>query len=489
MKPTEFKSQVLSITVFSFLSILIYSCDTTVDHEASTIEAPPAQAPDGADMIGKFGDLSADEMPLTYDQQLNRISQEVPGFSGFYIEDEKLILRSVGADTGDEIKDRLMNLPLDEKAPFREEIKNLIASKETVSIEAQYDFASLYGWKNLIVESGLLPKNMTMLDISERRNLVVVGLESIESEYDITEELSRIGVPKDAIVFEEFPAVARFANLQTSIISPTVGGIQIDGNGYCTLGTNFLRLFYDNGSYVWKPVLLTNDHCTWQRSQNLSYPSMGGHWFDQPDFNNPLASRLGREYWNSMSLNSAGINTGNSLCDDGDCYYTDAAIAYYKDEIDVLKGAIANTQSLNTGSVSWNYTSSTYKVTSTSGNIINGSTMLKVGRSTGVTSGQVTSVCADYYGGLVNGNDAFLLCQFRVDRFNSSYEVAKPGDSGSIVFTPSSGNPSNVTFKGLLWGGDLNQQGLWYVASPFDLTFANPGMHGAHSFNYTGQTY
>jgi hypothetical protein len=136
------------------------------------------------------------------------------------------------------------------------------------------------------------------------------------------------------------------------------------------------------------------------------------------------------------------------------CRYSDAARALYVSGVESARGKIAKTDGLNTGSLNvageFTITSQNNTATSFSG------TIHKVGRTTGWSSGNVSSTCATVN---VSGSNLTLLCQTMV---SSSQKIVEGGDSGSPVF--SKGSSDDVTLVGVLWGG--SSSGDRFVFSP-----------------------
>ncbi len=87
-----------------------------------------------------------------------------------------------------------------------------------------------------------------------------------------------------------------------------------------------------------------------------------------------------------------------------------------------------------------------------------GTTINKVGRTTGWTQGNVTQTCVNTN---VARSNITQLCQTFVEDPGGAVLVGG-GDSGSNVFTITSGD--NVQLVGILWGG--NSSGTLFVFSP-----------------------
>ncbi len=216
---------------------------------------------------------------------------------------------------------------------------------------------------------------------------------------------------------------------------PTRGGIQIHWSQYvCTLGFN---VDHSGGrSFV------TNSHCT--NNQGTT----GNTAYYQPTSSaqpTPIADEA----------HDPSYFTGGACPSNRQCRYSDAARALYRSGTGSNQGEIARTTGVNNGSLDvvgvFTITEQNNTSTTFSG------TIHKVGRTTGWSSGNVTSTCANVN---VSGTNITLLCQTLVQRNGRS--IVGGGDSGSPVFQTLSGN--NVRLVGILWGG--NSQGSLFVFSP-----------------------
>jgi hypothetical protein len=92
---------------------------------------------------------------------------------------------------------------------------------------------------------------------------------------------------------------------------------------------------------------------------------------------------------------------------------------------------------------------------SVGGCLASGTTVNKIGRTTGWTKGSITSTCANTG---VQGTRIVQLCQTFVSAGVGG------GDSGSDVFVGPD-NSGKVMLAGILWGG--NSSGTQFVFSPF----------------------
>ncbi|HEX7025010.1 MAG TPA: hypothetical protein VF187_09370, partial [Gemmatimonadales bacterium] len=138
------------------------------------------------------------------------------------------------------------------------------------------------------------------------------------------------------------------------------------------------------------------------------------------------------------------------------CRYSDASRAAYANGANQGLGLIAKTDAANSGSltITGSFTIGSDDCTSTLGGCLaTGTTVNKVGRTTGWTAGSITNTCVNTG---VSGSNIVQLCQ--------SFVSARVGggDSGSDVFQ---NGGTTVKLAGTLWGGD--SAGTMFVFSPF----------------------
>ncbi|MBW8838990.1 MAG: hypothetical protein JF602_03905, partial [Gemmatimonadetes bacterium] len=138
------------------------------------------------------------------------------------------------------------------------------------------------------------------------------------------------------------------------------------------------------------------------------------------------------------------------------CRYSDASRALYTSGSYQALGLIAKTSGANNGSlnISGTFSITADDCTSTLGGCLAvGSTINKVGRTTGWTAGTLTNKCVNTG---VQGTRIVQICQ------NFVSAGVGGGDSGSDVFQL---NSTGVTLAGVLWGG--SSSGNQFVYSPF----------------------
>jgi hypothetical protein len=273
-------------------------------------------------------------------------------------------------------------------------------------------------------------------DHDEAAGQLVFGVEHAAAINGVRHALAALGIPAAAYSVEITSPIYAVASLRDRW-RPTQGGIQIHFGQYlCTLGFN---VDHSGGR-----SFITNSHCT-----NKQGGTEGTQYYQ------PTSSVDG-----TVIATEAADPTyfRGGACPRGRiCRYSDSARALYTSSVSSTRGAIAKTAVVNNGSleVAGAFTITSQDNTTTS--FATGTTLNKVGRTTGWTQGNVTRTCVNTN---VSGSNITQLCQTFVE--HSSATLVAGGDSGSNVFRITSGD--NVQLVGILWGGSSN--GRLFVFSP-----------------------
>ncbi len=268
-------------------------------------------------------------------------------------------------------------------------------------------------------------------DHDETVGKLVFGVENANAIPGIQRALAARGVSAGEYAIE---VTAPIRQLQTpltlrSSFRPTQAGTQINFGGYvCTMGFNV--------DHAGGRSFITNSHCT---------NTQGGT--EGTTYGQPLLSggTIATEAQDPTYFK-------NGVCPRGKkCRYSDASRARYADAVGSNRGEIRNTDGVNTTSLT---TTGIFTITSqdaSTTHFTKGTTLNKVGRTTGWSQGPVDRTCINTN---VQGSQVHQLCQTTV-----TANVAG-GDSGSPVFRILSG--SNVELVGILWGGGTG----YFVMSP-----------------------
>lgn len=355
---------------------------------------------------------------MTYDQELVRLAEEIPGFGGLW------------RDGRGRTHAYLLDLS------WSREVQRLDPAGVEVH-QGQYDIRDLAAWKDEL-RPLLGREGAVSLDLDEASNRLRLVVER-GAEDGMEEALRSVRVPREAVILEVGDPFVPLVSL-TDRIRPVPGGVRIRTSaGGCTLGFNAVRAGVQG--------FVTNSHCSAVRSW------VEGTVFFQKSVTS--ADRVGVETVDPPFFTGGSCPAGRR------CRYSDAIFIDY--DADALSGGrgIANPTIYGVG-FAGPLTISTVqpRVTITGLTYVpSGGVVAKVGATTGGTFGAVQATCSD---SSVFNTNITMLCQDRVG------DIAGPGDSGSSVFVHGG---DEATLAGLLWGGN----GSSYVFSPFILVQAELG--------------
>lgn len=271
-------------------------------------------------------------------------------------------------------------------------------------------------------------------DHDEENNRLLFGVENASAIRGVQHALAGLGIPGSAFAIQITPAIHQLATLRDRW-RPTQGGIQIHFGQYlCTMGFNA-----DDGT---QRSFITNSHCTGKQ---------GG--VESTQYYQPTSSVdptvIATEVEDPQYFRGGACPRGRK------CRYSDASRALYSSGVSSTRGAIAKTSGANNGSLEVTGTFTVTAQDNTTTKFATGTTVNKVGRTTGWTQGNVNQSCVNVN---VSGTNITQLCQTIVQ--HSSATLVGGGDSGSGVFT----GTTNVTLVGILWGG--SSDGKLFVFSP-----------------------
>jgi hypothetical protein len=298
-------------------------------------------------------------------------------------------------------------------------------------LRGEFSFARLNDAFERATHAAMPLAGSVFTDLDETRNRVVVGVERAGLVQGARAALARAGLEDgsyEVIVTEPIHQVATLRDRH----DPTIGGIQIHFSQYvCTLGANVT-----SGT---QRSFLTNSHCTAKQGgvENTVY------------------------YQPTSSVDGTVIATEvadptyfrNGACPKGKlCRYSDSSRALYSNARASTLGSMAITDGVNTGSLN---VAGTRSIVGKANNVVVGTVVNKVGRTTGWTQAPVSRTCVNTG---VSGSNIMQLCQHWVQ--SSSATIVAGGDSGSTVWTGS----SSITIVGLLWGGSSDNR--TFIFSP-----------------------
>lgn len=297
--------------------------------------------------------------------------------------------------------------------------------------------AQLPGWFEQASPAVLALGGTVFADLDEANNRLLFGVENQAVIPGVRNALARLGIPSSAFSVVVTDPIYPAATLRDRW-RPTQAGVQIHfGQFLCTMGFNA-----DDGA---ERSFVTASHCTNKQG------GVEGTQYFQP-LNSVDPTVIATEVEDPQYFRGGACPRGKK------CRFSDSSRALYGAGTASTRGAIAKTSAPNNGSLD---VVGSFTVTSqdnlTSSFPI-GTTVNKVGRTTGWTQGNVTQTCVNTN---VSGTNITQLCQTFVQNPGGAV-VVQGGDSGSNVFRVTAGD--NVQMVGILWGG--NSAGTLFVFSP-----------------------
>lgn len=357
------------------------------------------------------------------------LARAVPGFGGIFLD-------------GEGVTTVVLTNPAAQRAAAERALEAFMrgrgqAASQLRTHRGDYGYDELDGWFRSLWPEALGVSGAVFADLNETRNRLLIGVADDAAEPQLRAIAARLGIPTAAVVVERTQPIVELATLQERA-SAIVGGIQIHFGQYlCTLGFNAL-----SGS---QESFITNSHCT---------NTQGG--VDGTVYYQPLSTIdntvIGTEVADPTYFRGGECPIFYR------CRYSDAARVRQEPGRTFTRGRIAKTTGPNNGSLG---ISGEFTITGTFsqpgagvGCAVEGTTVNKVGRTTGWTAGAITASCI-HVG--VSGSNKAELYQ------NMVAAGVGGGDSGSPTFAISGGD--NVTLHGILWGGSAD--GSTFVYSPF----------------------
>lgn len=271
-------------------------------------------------------------------------------------------------------------------------------------------------------------------DHDEVAGQLLFGVENERVIPAVQNVLTRLGISSADYSIRVTAPILNMVTLRDKF-RPTHGGIQIHFFIYlCTLGFNVSHP--DGRSFI------TNSHCTERQGgteETLYYqptsstdPTVVATEADDPEYFRGGVCPRGRK-----------------------CRYSDASRAAYSSSVESNQGSILKTTGPNNNSITVDglFTVTSQDNAGTGAPV--GTTVSKIGRTSGWTRGPVTNSCVHTN---VFGSNITQLCQTFVAA------AVRAGDSGSPVFKTRGAN--RVELLGILWGG--SGDGSMYVFSPLN---------------------
>lgn len=352
------------------------------------------------------------------EQPFHDLAKRSPSSAGFYLDNAGRVIVRVASKADEVSAIAFVSAMLDDRVGG---LRSAGVTPAGIRVApATFTFLQLATWRDILFDSVLVvEKAVRTLDLDERENRIELGIEGrqLQSIIPVIEaRLGKLGVPRDAVVFQSLdgpePALdfAPPPTLQTGTTDPLAGGIQIiHSSSACTLG--FVAQHSGTTGFV------TNSHCSLMPYvvDNTSY-TVGGV-FAGSETEDPL-----------------GYTCGFRVCRGSDANFVSGG------SMPLAVGRILRTIGVNSGSLTVDQSRPYFYVVQSGSNLFQGQTVHKVGRTTGWTSGSIVSTCKD----ATPTVNTVMTCGYEANYGRGG------GDSGSPVFVRlASGDSSEVTLVGI----------------------------------------
>ncbi|HEX2050356.1 MAG TPA: hypothetical protein VHJ34_06935 [Actinomycetota bacterium] len=387
---------------------------------------------------GSASRLDAEALPLdatseSDDELFLDVAHAVPGFAGAYLDADgnTLIVSSTRpSNTAAQEAQRLLAVHFD-----------AADARTVIAREARYSFEDLHTWRTrLTTDVFRASDGVVFTDVDEFHNRVTIGVQDAQRDGPPVEALvDSLDIPHSAVRIEETEPFEALSDLR-DIHRPVVGGLQmqyqegfLSSGPLCTVGWVALRKATGVKGFI------TNSHCT---------PTIGA----RDDGSNTTLFQPDRDFLENNGIGWEAIDpatfthSDDPACPRGrQCRRSDSIFAGpVLDSSEYKRGVVAKPPY---GSTAWT-TGATLSIDSESTALV-GQSVVKIGRSTGLTSGNVTRTCVD---ASIRDTDYTILCETTAD-----FDVA-PGDSGSPVLQ--AGSTSARALYGIVWGGPAIFSGI-----------------------------
>lgn len=417
---------------------------------------PPPSYLDPSDQASadvSWDELLPDKAVLTLDDHLEVAGIKEPALGGMFVDDGELVVTLTDTTISMATRVQPVIAQLLREIGRPETAKEVLTRAPSIRL-ATFGLAELSDWKRAAV-SILASPNIASLDLDERRNRIVLGLvENLDTEPFIA-EVTRLGIPESAILFEVTGGaeISIGGSKLGHNVRPLVGALQLEvahGGGPCTLGGVF-QWHWENGAL--EPFVVTASHCTPWR-----YGGAGEYVF-QPD-PHTSGNKIGEEYWDAPALTNADDprcplqETGDSY----DCRYTDAAFI-------VLTGTLSSPHA-QARLANDNETIGGEDMLAWEEHLLVGESVYMTGQASGQRQGHTLATCVDakqYDDGIETGD--VVLCSGVADYSSGN------GDSGAPIWrAPPECTDSEIENNSGNCGAgiDIGFVGLHWGRSPFE---------------------
>jgi hypothetical protein len=375
------------------------------------------------------------------DTGLLELSGSIPDFGGMYLEGDTLVVwtRNQSPDARHVILTEL-------QSRYRAVTGSTLPT-DIKFLQADFSFVDLSYWKAEVARRSSASW-LTVLDIDDRKNRILVGVALTALLPDAMKHLANAGVPLGAVDLQIAGSVHAEVTAQPTVRDFTFqprGGYLIQrtpNDMECTLGANARH----RTTGAW--YFLTASHCS-----SLMGALDGGRIY-QPNANN---SQIGEEAYDEPWWFGTSPNGGYACAYAEGCKLADVSIYRYVSRVPDLRVARPLPNSLVLDGAEY------WLQAGLNGSRKNpGTPVTKIGAAGGRRDGSITHRCADvsYIDATDNNRRRYLRC---VDMANY---VSSPGDSGGPVLIPAIADPGAVGIFGVHAGRIHIGSATYSVYSP-----------------------
>jgi hypothetical protein len=297
------------------------------------------------------------------------------------------------------------------------------------TVSVPFGFDQLRQWREAF-EASPPVDGLHFLDVDERANRIRFAVKD-QLVDAIVIRVRDLRIPENAVVVQISSPTQQLTDYLGSAIRPVLGGLLIaTTSSGCTLGFKAKK----TGAARY---LTTNAHCT------TTFGAVEGTQVGQP--------LLQSNYYVATEVTDPAFVSGGGCPAGYTCRYADAMLAQCDTIAACSNYTVARTTFEYTGT-DWSQSGSFELTTEpwfvvgelSSGSLLQGAALSKVGATSGWTGGTVQQTCANWF--LIGSR--VLRCQYSVSA------VARSGDSGSPVFSYEA-STGKAWLAGILWGTDF----------------------------------
>ena len=396
--------------------------------------APDTTAPVGGSRAGRSTSVQAIDAILevpTFDDTLADVANVAPGFGGVFVDVDGALVVAVTA-TADRSK-VLSALETIASGALLRNGENGDAYPNVRYQQVDYDVRDLIRWRSAL-RAAWVP-GITLVDVDERANRLRLGVRDQEVRVALERRLAELDVPSGAVVIQLSASAVQRTSLGDRF-RPVPGGVR-EYYVYDAVGSSAACTVMVNAQTDLGLGFVTPGHCSYQQGGS---PDMTAHYQNSATISNLVGYEVADSPLHACVENS-----------DGGCRYADASFVAYDSAAFAELGYLARTVSPNSiysRTIDSNHPRFAVEEPSTPGGSVTvGTTVYKIGASSGWTSGTITGTCVDV---AVRGYDFSLgrevtwmyKCQ------GESNLRMDDGDSGAPVFTWD-GTSSTVVIRGI----------------------------------------